>query len=336
MGLPNASTNGSLAEGDASERAERRQQLGAFYRRYGIIVILLLEMLLWTIMSPVFLTPSNMINVARQASFVGVVAAGMTFVILTAGIDLSVGGVVAFGGMMAALAMEQGSGAYVGALAALITGLVIGYINGFLSTKMQVPAFITTIAMMTMLKAGSLLLRGGSPIAIRNDTFVSFGQGYIGPIPMPVVILFLTYIVGHWILSNTKFGQHVYAVGGNEAAARLAGIRADRLIAAMYVISGGLAGLSAIMISARLETGTPLAGTNLELDAIAAVIVGGTSLFGGLGTMGGTFAGVMIISFLRNGLTLVNVSGFWQQLATGAVILLAVLLDHFIIARNRQ
>jgi ribose/xylose/arabinose/galactoside ABC-type transport system permease subunit len=150
------------------------------------------------------------------------------------------------------------------------------------------------------------------------------------------VILFVTYLVGHWVLSNTKFGQHVYAVGGSEAAARLAGIRASRLISIMYLISGGLAGLSAVMISARLETGTPLAGTNLELEAIAAVIVGGTSLFGGLGTMWGTLAGVMIISFLRNGLTLVGVSGFWQQLATGAVILLAVLLDHFVIARNRQ
>jgi ribose/xylose/arabinose/galactoside ABC-type transport system permease subunit len=336
MSLSQTINNGHLTEREAAERAERRRRLGTLYRRYGILAILAVEMLLWTILSPAFLTPSNMINVLRQASFVGVVAAGQTFVILTAGIDLSVGGVVAFGGMMAAMAMESGSSAMIGAFAALATGIGIGYINGFVSTKMKIPAFITTLAMMTMLKAVALLLRGGSPIAIRNTQYVQFGQGYIGSIPIPVVVLALTYLIGHWILWNTKFGQHIYAVGGNEAAARLAGIRVARVISLMYVICGGLAGLAAVMISGRLETGTPLAGTNLELDCIAAVIVGGTSLFGGQGTMWGTLAGVMIISFMRNGLTLVGVSGFWQQFATGAIILGAVLLDHFVSARDRQ
>lgn len=313
---------------------DRGPTIGEIARRYGIVGVLLLEMAILTFLSPAFLTEANLLNVARQAAPIGIIAVGLTFVILTAGIDLSVGSLVAFAGIIAAGAMERVDSGLFGVMVAILVGLGSGLFAGFVIAKLRVPPFIVTLAMLAMLQGATLLYRNGAPVVIDNELFREFGSGYVGPVPIPVILLVGTYLVGHWVLSSTKFGRHVYAIGGNETAARFAGIRVDRYIVGVYVISGLLASLGAVTLAGRLGTATPLTGQGLELEVIAAVIVGGTSLYGGVGTLWGTFAGVLIIAFLSNGLTLMDVSGFWQQFATGAVVLVAVLVDRLIYARK--
>lgn len=334
-------TNRGYTESSASPSAEseggfssRGLRVGEVARRYGIVGVLLLEMAILTFLSPAFLTEANLTNVARQAAVIGIVAVGMTFVILTAGIDLSVGSLVAFAGIIAASAMQQVSSGLIGVVVAMSVGLISGLFSGIVIAKLRVPPFIVTLSMLAMLRGATLLYRNGAPIGINNESFLGLGAGYLGAVPIPVILLVSTYLIGHYVLSSTKFGRHIYAIGGNETAARLSGIRVDRHIIGVYVISGFLAGLGAVIISGRLGTATPTIGQNLELDVIAAVIVGGTSLYGGIGTLWGTFAGVMIIAVLQNGLTLMNVSGFWQLFATGAVVLAAVLIDRLIYAKK--
>lgn len=299
--------------------------------RYGILVILGLEILIWSLLSPAFLTESNMTNVARQAAVIGIVAVGMTFVILTAGIDLSVGSLLGFAGIVSAWAMQEvaAAGAF-GVLVAVGVGTGSGLFVGFIVAKLEIPAFITTLAMLAILKSGTLLLNDGEPIGIDSELYRTLGTEQLGSIPVPVIVMAAAYLVGHWALSSTRFGRHVYAIGGNPQAARSAGIRVDRHLIAVYVITGALVGVGAVLAAGRLGTATPLTGDGLELDVIAAVIIGGTSLFGGIGTLWGTLAGVLIIAFLRNGLTLMDVSGFWQLFATGTAVLAAVLLDRWL------
>jgi ribose/xylose/arabinose/galactoside ABC-type transport system permease subunit len=303
-------------------------------RDLAIWLVLLVEILMWTVLAPNFLSISNFTNIARQASLVGIVAVGATFVMLTAGIDLSVGSLTALAGILAAGVMTQVDNVAVGLVVALGTGLVSGIFAGFVVTRFRVPPFIVTLAMLQMWSATTLLFNNGGPIPIQNEAFQWFGTGYIGPLPVPVYVMAIAYIVGGIVLSSTKFGRRTYAVGANNAAAEYAGIAVNRHIWSVYIISGFLAGVGAILIAARLGTATPLAGQGLELDVIAATVIGGTSLFGGEGTLVGTLAGVLIIAFLRNGLTLVAVSSFWQQLVIGLVILLAVTVDRQLRSRT--
>ena len=328
-------TGNSSASSPSSQDAasEWRSKIGEIVRRYGLVGILLLEIAVLSLLSPDFLTVSNFTNVARQATLIGVLGVGLTFVILTAGIDLSVGSLVAFAGIVAASAMNWVDSSIVGILVALGVGLGSGLFSGFTVAKLQITPLIVTLAMLSMLRGAALLYREGSPIIINNEAFRQLGSGFLGPVPIPVILLMGTYLIGHWVLSSTKFGRHIYAIGGNQTAARFAGIRVDRYIISVYAISGLLAGLGAVVLLGRLGTATPLAGEMLELNVIAAVIVGGTSLFGGVGTMWGTLTGVFIIAFLSNGLTLINVSGFWQTFATGAVLLVAVIIDRWVYGR---
>jgi ribose/xylose/arabinose/galactoside ABC-type transport system permease subunit len=277
---------------------------------------------------------SNFTNVARQASLVGIVAVGMTFVMLTAGIDLSVGSLTALGGILAAGVMTQVDNALLGIVIALGAGLGSGFFAGLMITRLKVPPFIATLAMLQMWLALTLLFNNGGPIPVDNPAFEWFGVGYIGPLPVPVVLMALVYFVGHVVLTSTKFGRRTYAVGANLDAAEYAGINVNRQIWSLYIISGFLAGVGAILITGRLGTATPLAGQDLALDVVAATVVGGTSLFGGEGTLVGTLAGVLIIAFLKNGLTLIAVSQFWQQLVIGLVILLAVIVDRQLRSRT--
>ncbi len=304
-----------------------RERMGELWRRGGVLIALIILSGVFALLSPRFLTINNWLNVLLQTATIGVVAIGMTFVIVTAGIDLSVGSVVALSGMVAAVAMRAGASGPVGILVALVTGGLVGLFNGISITRLGVTPFIATLATLAMGRGLTLAISSGQTIFDFPPSFTFIGDGKIASIPMPVIILLLAFLIAHFVLSRTVFGHNVYAVGGNREAAHLAGINTTRTEMLVYVIAGVLAGLSGIILTGRLDAALPTSATGLELNAIAAVVIGGASLFGGKGTMLGTLLGALTIGVLANGLNLLNVSPFWTQFIQGAVIFLAVLND---------
>ncbi|WP_339288674.1 ribose ABC transporter permease [Ureibacillus sp. FSL K6-0786] len=293
---------------------------------FGLILLIIVV----SILNPSFLTISNIFNVLRQVSISAIIAFGMTFVILTGGIDLSVGSTLALTGAVAASLLAGGFDPILSMGIALILGLILGAINGVIITKGKVAPFIATLATMTVYRGLTLVYTNGKPISGLGDhaSFQLFGKGYFLGIPIPVITTLITFGILYFILHKTTFGRRVYAVGGNEEAAKLSGINADRVKIAVYAISGFLAALSALILTSRLNSAQPTAGQSYELDAIAAVVLGGTSLNGGKGWIFGTLIGALIIGVLNNGMNLIGVSSFWQQVVKGIVILLAVLLDR--------
>ncbi|XVQ11534.1 ABC transporter permease [Spirillospora sp. CA-255316] len=323
----------------AAERLSLRGAVakrGHRYRDYALVAVFAAEVLFWTLQSPAFLTLNNLLNIARQASTIGIMAVGMTFVILIAGIDLSVGSLVSFTGMLIASTLIGTDSLIFALVAALGFGAVSGLFSGYLVSRLRVPAFIATLSLMQIYLAGAQLWNDGGPLSVTNSAVLMLGSGYIGPVPVPVVIFAAILLSGHWVLSQSIFGRHVYAIGGNPEAARLAGIPVRRVTLTVYALSGALAGLAALLFVGRLATASPLTGTGLELQVIAAVIVGGCSLFGGKGNLRDTLLGVLVLTMLQNGLTLVGVSGFWQNFATGVAVLLAVLLSGDVLAKIRK
>lgn len=307
-----------------------------FVRKYGIVLILLVEMAFWTAISPAFLTVENLTNVARQASVVGIAAIGMTFCVIAGSIDLSVGSMVAFAGMVAAIVLGITGHGLVAIVVTTLLGLAIGIAIGVVMTKLQLSAFIVTLAMLAILHSLALIANNGYTILAQDEGFRILGIAYVGPIPVPAIVLGALFLLAHWVLSSTVFGRRVYAIGGNPDAARYSGIRVDRYTVAVHALVAASAAFAGVVLAARLGSGTPAAGVTILLDIIAAVIIGGTSVYGGVGTMWGTLVGVLILAFLRNGLTLVNVSGFYQELATGSVLMLAVVMDRFFYAQKRN
>ncbi len=301
--------------------------LGNIWRKGGVLIAFTVLSGVFAVLSPRFLTIDNWLNVLLQTSTIGIVAIGMTFVIVTAGIDLSVGSTVALSGMVAAVAMRAGSPGLIGILVALTVGGLVGLFNGFSITKLGVTPFIATLATLAMGRGLTLAVSNGQTIFSFPDSYNYLGEGEIAGIPVPVIVLLLAFIVAHFVLSRTVFGHGVYAVGGNREAARLAGIHTGRTELLVYVIGGVLCGLSGIILMGRLDAALPTSATGLELNAIAAVVIGGASLFGGKGTMFGTLLGALTIGVLANGLNLLNVSPFWTQFIQGAVIFVAVLSD---------
>ena len=297
-------------------------------RRYGMVVVLGILVAVLSLLSDRFLTTTNLLNVTRQVAINGILAAGMTVVILSGGIDLSVGAVLALAGALGAGAMAAGWNWAVGVAVALAVGLAFGVAIGVFVAYAKLPPFIVTLAFMAFARGLTLVYTGGRPIAVRDGVFTWFGHGYIGPIPVPVAIMATVYLLSHLALTRLKIGRLIYAVGGNETASRMAGIRVERVKVTVYAASGFTAGLAAVVLTARLVSAQPTAGLGYELDAIAAVILGGTSLSGGRGGIGGTVVGAFIIGVLGNGLNLLNVSPFYQDVAKGLVILVAVLLDR--------
>ena len=282
--------------------------------------------------SPRFLTTGNILNVLRQTSINAVIATGMTFVILTGGIDLSVGSVLAYtGAVMAAL---LGTGLPLGAscFVVLALGAAIGCVTGVIITKGKAQPFIATFVSMTLLRGATLVFTDGRPIdagqGLHADAFAFLGQGYFLSIPLPVFFMAAVLGLGYYILGHTRLGRYVFALGSNENAARLSGLRTDLVKTTVYAISGVLAALAGIILTSRLSSAQPTAGQGYELDAIAAVVIGGTTLSGGRGSLLGTIIGALVIGILNNGLNLMNVSSYYQMLAKGAVILVAVLLDR--------
>jgi ribose transport system permease protein len=293
---------------------------------YGLLIGFILLCALLTLVSPVFLTPINLFNVALQASVVAILAFGQTFVILSAGIDLSVGSVLALTG--AVMAMQTGqNGVLVGILVGLLAGAVLGALNGLFVTRARVAPFIATLAMLAIARGLTYIYTQGSPIRVDQPAFNVFGQGTVGAVPVPVVIMLAVFVICLVVLTQTRFGRYVFAIGSNPEVTRLAGVPIDRYVVAVYAISGLLAALGGLILTGRLAAADPNAATGYELDVIAAVVIGGTSLFGGRGGVFGTLIGALIIAVVGNGMVLLNVNPFWTQAVKGAIILIAVLPD---------
>ncbi len=305
------------------------------FRRLSVVIILLFICLAFALGSSEFMTASNLLNVALQTSIIAIVAIGMTFTILTAGIDLSVGSVMALSGAIAAgLTVRQGLDTLPAIGVALLLGMLIGAINGLMIIKGGMPPFVATLAMLAMARGLTLVYTDGRPIAGLEERFIFLGTGQVLGIPVPVIIMGIIAIIAHIITRYTRFGLHVYATGGNEEPTRLAGVSTDRVKLAVYMISGFTAALGGILLTARLWSAQPNAAVGWELDAIAAPVLGGTSLFGGVGSIGGTLVGAFIIGVLSNGLNLMGVPSYYQQVIKGVVFILAVSLD--ILTKRRR
>lgn len=296
-------------------------------RRFGTLIgLVVLCLVLWAL-TPFFLTVSNLLNIAEQTSINAIVAAGMTFVILSGGIDLSVGSIVALSGVVLGLSLHAGYSPAVALPVMIAAGVLAGATNGLLIDRGRLPPFIVTLGMMSIARGAALLITEGRPISGFEESFRALATARVGFVPAPVLIMATVYLVAHFVLTRTTFGRYVYAIGGNEDAARLSGVRIHLHKPAIYAVSGLTSALAAMILTARLNSAQPIAGTMYELDAIAATVIGGTSLMGGEGTLAGILIGALIMGVLRNGLNLLGVSSFLQQIVIGGVIVGAVLVD---------
>lgn len=304
-------------------------------RRFGTLLgLLVLCAVLW-VLTPHFLTVSNLLNIAQQTSINAIVAVGMTFVILSGGIDLSVGSIVAVAGVVLGTLLHQGQPLPIAMAASMAVGVACGAANGALVSWGRLPPFIVTLGMMSIARGAALVFTEARPVSGFDAGFRSLATGSIGFIPAPVVVMILVYVVAHFVLTRTTFGRYVYAIGGNEEATRLSGVNVRAHKTAVYGVSGLTSAVAAIILTARLNSAQPIAGMMYELDAIAATVIGGTSLMGGEGSLGGTLVGALIMGVLRNGLNLLGVSSFLQQIVIGAVIVGAVLVDT-VLKRHRE
>ena len=281
-----------------------------------------------------FLSTQNAFNILRQISTNMLIACAMTMVIILGGIDLSVGSIIALSGVIAAGCVSRYELPIVVALiAGAVIGLVIGVFNGFVICRTTIPPFIVTLATMNIARGLAKVYTGGSPVRVVTKEWQFIGAGYIGPVPVPVIIMIIVIIITALLMNKTKLGRHIYAVGGNTQAAEFSGIKVARVKFIVHAYAGLMAGLAGIILASRMYSGQPTAGEGAEMDAIAAVVVGGTSMAGGSGKIGGTIIGALIIGVLNNGLNLMNVNSFWQDVVKGVVILLAVFIDYI---RNRK
>ena len=305
------------------------RQLGTLFGLIGLCALL-------TVLTPHFLTVSNLLNVTEQTTINAVIAVGMTFVILSAGIDLSVGSIVALTGVALGSALHSGVPVPAAILLSLTTGAVCGLLNGLLITRGGLPPFIATLGMMSIARGAALLFTDGRPISGFSAGFREISTGRPLMIPAPVLVMIVVYVTAHFVLTRTTFGRYVYAIGGNEEATRLSGVRVGFHKTMVYAVSGVTSAVAAVTLTARLNSAQPIAGMMYELDAIAATVIGGTSLLGGSGTLVGTLIGALIMGVLRNGLNLLGISSFLQQVVIGGVIIAAVLVDSLLNARSQR
>jgi inositol transport system permease protein len=329
------------------DKTFNREWLNSFVRKYAIVLIFIAMFIAMTFLTDAFLQPRNLVNVVRQISVVGLIAIGVTMVIITTGIDLSSGSVLALAAVFAASLAQQPDwhdAKYPGLVvpvivpivAALAIGALCGAINGGLIARFKIPPFIATLGMMTVAR-GFALIYSNRPVSGLTDTYNFIGQGEIlkvipiSPplgIPIPVIILAVVAIGAHIMLNSTRFGRHIYAIGGNEQAALISGLNVGRIKVGVYTIAGLLAGLAGLVLSSRIGSGQAGLAVGYELDAIASAVIGGTSLSGGIGTIWGTIIGALIIGVLNNGLDLLNVSAYWQTIVKGSIIVIAVIIDE--------
>lgn len=296
------------------------------------LMVLLVTSIVISIMEPRFLTSGNLLTILRQTSINAVIATGMTFVILVGGIDLSVGSVLGFSGAIAATMISGGTNIVVVVLTVLIIGTFIGFINGTLVTVGRLQPFIATLGTLTLLRGLLLVFTQGRPISTGTEEgsgiFNAIGRGFLGPIPIPVYLMLAIFIIAYYVLNHTRMGRYIYATGSNEEATMYSGIKTNRVKLFVFAASGMMASIAGILITARLGSAQPTAGAGYELDAIAAVVLGGTSMAGGIGTITGTAIGAVIIGVLNNALNIMQVSSYYQDVAKGIVILIAVLMDR--------
>ncbi|MBA3269046.1 MAG: ribose ABC transporter permease [Acidobacteria bacterium] len=303
-------------------------------RQFGTLLgLVVLCLVLWAL-TPHFFTVANMLNVAQQTSINAIVAVGMTYVILSGGIDLSVGSIVALSGVVLGVLLQDQQPLPVALFLALGVGVACGLINGALVSWGGLPPFIVTLGMMSVARGAALLFTEGRPVSGFDPGFRSLATGHVGFVPAPVMVTIVVYAIAHVVLTRTTFGRYVYAIGGNEEATRLSGVAVRLHKTVIYAVSGLMSAVAAVILTARLNSAQPIAGMMYELDAIAATVIGGTSLMGGEGTLAGTLVGALIMGVLRNGLNLLGVSSFLQQIVIGGVIVGAVLIDT-VLKRHR-
>jgi ribose/xylose/arabinose/galactoside ABC-type transport system permease subunit len=315
---------------EITAQAPRRIDWRSFAQRYGIVLSFLLLCLALAVLSDRFLTVSNMTNILRQSTINGIISVGMTIVILTRGIDLSVGSILALSAVITADLLQSGMSVPAAIGVGIVIGGLLGFINGFLITRFRIPPFIATLGMMTFARGLALTYTQGRPVTGLPDSFRSLGAGYLGSIPMPIVIATVILIVAYLALTRMKFGEYIYSIGNNEVAASLSGIPVKRYVTMAYVIIGALSAIAGQILIGRLNSAQPVAGLGFEFDAIAAVVVGGTSFEGGDGSLFGTLLGVLIIAVINNGLNLLDVPSFYQSVVKGVVIALALLIHRAI------
>lgn len=305
-------------------------QLINYLKQYGIIIVFLLISAIISIISPQFLTLSNWTIIFTQVSINALLAFGVTFVIITGGIDLSLGSVVAVAGVFtASMAHPNDFPLIIPIVCGLLVGLIIGAFNGFVVTKTKIAPFIVTLGTMTIARGLALIYSKGRPISNLSDSFEFIGGGVVFGVPFPIIILVVVFIICNILLKKTILGRYIFAIGGNEQAARASGININKIKMTVYMISGLLAGLAGILLTARVTTGQPNTGAGFELDAIAAAVIGGTSTKGGIGSIGGTLIGALLIGVINNGLDLMNVTSYYQQVVMGSIIIGAVVLDSW-------
>jgi ribose/xylose/arabinose/galactoside ABC-type transport system permease subunit len=312
-----------------SQSVMKTGSIGKIFAKYGIYIAFAILFIILSISSESFLTATNMINILRQVSIIGIVAIGMSFVIVTGGIDLSVGSIMALSAVVAASFAQTDShySVFIPLIIGITVGLACGLINGVLVAKWKVAPFIATLGMMTAARGLAMVYTDGRPVIGLSNIYNHIGSGYILGLPIPVIAFIIIVLIGVFLLNYTVFGRHVLATGGNEQSAKLSGINVTSVKIGVYAIAGLLAGIGGMILSSRIMSGSPVLGQGYELDAIAAVVIGGTSLFGGVGSIIGTVVGVLIIGVMNNGLDLLNVSSYYQQILKGAIIVIAVLLD---------
>lgn len=309
------------------------------FKKYGIFFIFVGMVVLMSILSPAFLKVGNLLNVVRQISVIGLIACGVTMVIITTGIDLSSGSVLALSAVVAASFAQRADWAskmypnidvpvIVPILLGILVGILCGAIVGVIIAKTKIPPFIATLGMMIVARGAALIYSDGRPISSLKDSYNFIGQGKVLGIPFPIIVLAVMAAITHILLTNTKFGKYVYAIGGNENAAVVSGINVNKYKVLIYTYAGMLSGMAGIVLSSRISSGQPGLGVSYELDAIASAVIGGTSLNGGIGKITGTIIGALIIGVLNNGLDLLNVSAYWQQIVKGFIIVAAVILDE--------
>lgn len=317
-------------EAKSKSITQTKAKRSELFRKLGPLIALIVLVTVVTFLNTNFINPTNILNLLRQVSVNALIAFGMTFVIITGGIDLSVGSTLALSGALTAGILAAGVPPVVAIFAGLLIGAALGLLNGIVITKGKVAPFIATLATMTIFRGLTLVYTEGNPITGFSDdfTFLFFGRGYLFGIPFPVVLMAIAFGILFVLLHKMTFGRKTFAIGGNENASYIAGIKSDRVKYTVYAISGMMSALAGLILTSRLNSAQPTAGTAYELDAIAAVVIGGTSLAGGKGRIVGTLIGALIIGTLNNGLNLLGVSSFYQQVVRGIVIIIAVLLDR--------
>jgi ribose/xylose/arabinose/galactoside ABC-type transport system permease subunit len=297
-------------------------------KNYGIVIAFILICLILAILSPVFFSVGNIINVVRQTSIYGIMAVGMTFVILTGGIDLSIGSVLAISGAICAGLIKTGNPMPVALVATLTIGIGCGLLNGLFITVGKITPFVVTLGMMSIARGLTLIYTKGYPVSGFPPNFRWIGGGYVLGIPVPIIIFLLIVVLAYIVLTQTRLGRYTYAIGGNEETVKLSGINSGFFKTLVYVIAGATAAISSLILTSRLNSAEPIAGNGYELDVIAAVVIGGTSLSGGRGSIWGTFVGALMIGVINNGMNLLGISSYFQLVVKGLIIIGAVLLDR--------